>query len=91
MSDQNPWERILDHLRGEVEAEDFRRWFSSTSYAGDSGDQINVWIGSESIRRHIETHYQEVLDRALAGLKRRNTNIRFIVAGFGEDEDDDKD
>jgi len=53
-SDLNAWELVLQRVRMEMEPEDFRRWFSSTSYAGDSGDQINVWIGSEAIRRHIE-------------------------------------
>jgi chromosomal replication initiation ATPase DnaA len=88
---QNPWERILAYIRRELDAEDYRRWFSSTSYAGDSGDQINVWIGSESIRRHIETHYQEALERALLDLKRRDTMIRFIVAGFGDEEEEEED
>ena len=34
--DLNPWERLLAQVRTEVDAEDFRRWFASTSYAGDS-------------------------------------------------------
>lgn len=55
---------MLAQVRAEVDAEDFRRWFAYTSYAGDSGDQITVWIGSESHRRH---------------------NIRFVVAGFGDE------
>jgi chromosomal replication initiation ATPase DnaA len=89
-SDQNPWDLVLQRVRLEMEPEDFRRWFSSTSYAGDSGDQINVWIGSEAIRRHIETHFREELDHALASLNRPDTLIRFIVAGFGDEEDEEK-
>lgn len=89
MTELNSWQRVLAQVRLEVDEEDFRRWFSSTSYAGDSGEQITVWIGTESIRRHIEVHYQEVLERALAALDRRNTQIRFVVAGFGDDEDEE--
>jgi chromosomal replication initiation ATPase DnaA len=89
--DLNPWERLLAQVRTEVDAEDFRRWFASTSYAGDSGDQIMVWIGSESHRRHIETHYQDELGRALQAIKRPHTHIRFVVAGFDDDEDEDHD
>ena len=88
--DLNSWELVLERVRAEVDAEDFRRWFASTSYAGDSGDQINVWIGSEAVRRHIETHYQDEIDRALAALKRPHTLIRFIVAGFGDEDEDEK-
>jgi hypothetical protein len=77
-------------VRGELDAEDFRRWFASTSYAGDSGDQITVWIGSESHRRHIETHFRDELDRALEAIKRPHTQIRFVVAGFSDDEEDEE-
>jgi len=83
---RNPWERVLAEIQRELDSEDFRRWFSSSSYAGDSGDQITVWI---------ETHYQDTLDRALVALNRTNTLIRFVVAGFGDEDDeideDDKD
>lgn len=89
-TDQNPWERLLAEVRTEVDAEDFRRWFSTTSYAGDSGDQIMVWIGSEQHRRHIETHYRDELDRALEAIKRPDTQIRFVVAGFGDEDEEEE-
>ncbi len=87
MTDLNPWQRVLAQLRLEIDEEDFRRWFSSTSYAGDSGEQIVVWIGAESLRRHIEVHFRDTIERALVALDRRNTSIRFVVVGFGEDDD----
>ena len=87
MTDLNPWQRVLAQLRLEIDEEDFRRWFSSTSYAGDSGEQITVWIGAESLRRHIEVHFRDTIERALVALDRRNTHIRFIVVGFGEDDE----
>ena len=88
--DLNSWELVLEKIRAEVDAEDFRRWFANTSYAGDSGDQINVWIGSEAVRRHIEVHYRDEIERALTALKRPDTLIRFVVAGFGDEDDEDK-
>ena len=87
MTDLNPWQRVLAQLRLEIDEEDFRRWFSSTSYAGDSGEQITVWIGAESLRRHIEVHFRDTIERALVALDRRNTHIRFIVVGFGEEDE----
>jgi len=85
--DQNAWDRVRAELEAHMSGEDFRRWFGSTAYASDSGDQITVWVGSESIRRHIYAHYQELLDRSLAAIGRRHTQIRFLVAGFGDDDD----
>jgi chromosomal replication initiation ATPase DnaA len=82
------WDEILAAMRGRIPPEDFRRWFNETSYASDSGDQITVWVPSESIRRHIAAHYQEEVDRALAHLDRTNTHIRFVVTGV-DDEDED--
>ncbi len=87
MTDLNPWQRVLAQLRLEIDEEDFRRWFSTTSYAGDSGEQITVWIGAESLRRHIEVHFRDTIERALVALDRRNTSIRFVVVGFGEEDD----
>jgi chromosomal replication initiation ATPase DnaA len=84
----NIWEAVLERLRADLDSEEFRRWFSETAYASDSGDQITVWIHSEADRRHIEIHYQSLLDRALMTLGRADTDVRFVVTGYGEDEDE---
>lgn len=87
-SDQNLWAQVLKRLSQEVEPEEFRRWFSTTSYASDSGDQITVWVSTESVRRHLATHYLSDIERTLDSL-RPHTAIRFVVAGLGDDEDVD--
>ena len=84
----NVWETLLDHLRTELDAEDFRRWFGATALATDAGDQVTVWVPSEAIRRHINVHYLESLERALQTLGRTDTDLRFVVAGYGDDEDE---
>lgn len=68
--------------------EDFHRWFGATAYASDSSDQITVWVPSESIRRHIATHYTEEVRRAMLAIGRAGTDVRFVVGGTDEDEDD---
>ncbi len=73
----------------ELDPEEFRRWFSDTIYASDSGDQVSVWVQSVVVRRHILTHYQLALDRALAALDRPETDISFVVAGYDEEEEDE--
>jgi chromosomal replication initiation ATPase DnaA len=89
MSD-NVWEGVLTRLRAELDPDDFRRWFSETVYASDSGDQVTVWVHSEPDRRHIVLNYQSQLDRALAALGRADTDIRFVVAGYGDEDDDEQ-
>jgi len=86
---RNPWEDILERLRPEMPEEDFRRWFGATAYASDSGDQITVWVPTESIRRHMLVHFQEAINRALAAIDRRDAHVRLVVSGTDEDEDDD--
>lgn len=81
------WDQVLEALRVEVPDEDFRRWFGDTAYASDSGDQITVWVPTESIRRHLDTHFGDSLDRALAAIGRRHTFVRFVVGGVDEDEE----
>ena len=83
------WDDVLTRIRQAVEAEDFRRWFATTAYASDSGDQITVWVESEAIRRHLAIHYEEEIAAALAALGRRDTHIRFLVAGFDDEDDAD--
>jgi chromosomal replication initiation ATPase DnaA len=88
-SERNPWDEILATLQAELEPEDFHHWLGATAYASDSGEQITVWVPSEAIRRHIVSHYRESIARTLGALGRAETHIRFLVAGYGEDEDED--
>lgn len=60
-----------------------------TAYASDSGDQITVWVPTEAARRHISANYQLSIDRALQAMDRPDARIRFIVAGYEDEEDDE--
>jgi hypothetical protein len=42
-----------------------------------------------NVRRHLENHYHDLLTRTLRALDRPNTTIRFAVAGFGDEDEDD--
>ncbi len=77
---------MLERIREDIGEEAFRRWFSATAYASDSGNQITVWVPSEGIRRLIETQYYDTISRALDELGRANTGVRFVVAGFDDDD-----
>jgi hypothetical protein len=79
---------VLARLRAELDPEDFRRWFGATAYAGDSGDQLTVWVPSASIGYHIHANYQSILNRTLSSLGRSYTEIRFVAGGTEEDDDD---
>ena len=83
------WDQVLDALRPKMPEEDFRRWFGTTAYASDSGDQITIWVATESIRRHIVQHYEDAIDRALAALGRSNTTVRLVVGGTDDDDEDE--
>ena len=48
-----------------------------------------MWVPSESIRRHIAAHYQDMIDRALSALGRPQTHLRLAVAGFSDEDDED--
>lgn len=84
----NAWAQILERLRAEMPEEDFRRWFGATAYSSDSYDQITVWVPSESIRRHIVNTYRDDVRRAALAIGRGDTNVRFVVGGTDDDEDE---
>jgi chromosomal replication initiation ATPase DnaA len=89
MSEGNIWMTILDRLKLEVDEEEFRRWFSTSSYASDSGDQITVWVPTAVEGRQIEQYYLDRLHRILAALGRTNTTVRFVATGYTDDEEDE--
>jgi chromosomal replication initiation ATPase DnaA len=84
------WDDVLERLRTTIDAEDFRRWFGSTAYASDSGDQITVWVASEAIRRHLTSHYEREIEATLDAVGRHDTHVRFLVAGFGDEDEDEE-
>ena len=86
----NLWEEVLDKMRADIPDDDFRRFFGGTAYASDSGDQLTVWVTTEPIRRHLATHYERAIERVLETLGRSNTQLRFVVSGTDEDEEDDE-
>jgi hypothetical protein len=67
--------------------EDFRRSFSETAYASDSGDQITVWVPTESMRRHLTVRYGDAINMALTQINRRGTHVRFVVTGVEEEDE----
>jgi chromosomal replication initiation ATPase DnaA len=86
----NAWDQILARMRTHMPEEDFRRWFGGTSYASDSGHQLTVWVPTESIRRHIATHYETAIARELAACGRAHTHLRLVVSGMGEEDEDEE-
>jgi chromosomal replication initiation ATPase DnaA len=79
------WDDILDRLRTRIPDDDFRRWFGTTAYASDSGDQITVWVPSEAVRRHISIHYQDKIESLLAEMDRPSARLRLVVGGDEEE------
>ena len=82
------WDEIVAVLQRDILPEDFRRWFTETAYASDSGDQITVWVPTESVRRHLSVRYGDEINRALGEIGRRGTFVRFVVTGVDEDDID---
>lgn len=82
------WEAILAEIQEAIPDEDFLRWFRSTAYVSDSGDLITVWVPAEAIRRHIMQHYQHELNDALVAVGRAEAELRFVVGGIDEDDED---
>jgi chromosomal replication initiation ATPase DnaA len=83
------WDAVLVKLRSYVSEDEFRRYFGESMQASDSGDMVSVWVPSETIKRHILSHYQDIIDRALSALHRSDVEIRLIATGVGEDEEED--
>ena len=90
MPERKLWDQVLDKLRSNLIPDELRRWFGESMQAGDSGNQVTIWVPSEPVRRHILTHYQGLIDSALEDLGRQNVDIRFVATGVGEEEEENK-
>jgi chromosomal replication initiation ATPase DnaA len=88
MSSENAWGAILKRLRVTIDPDEFRRWFSMSSQASDSGDQITIWVPASTHARHISVNYLDRVHRELERMNRHNVAIRFVVTGYEEDEDE---
>ena len=62
----------------------------ATAYASDSGDQITIWVPSEAIRRHLDSHYREAIARRAHGAGTAYTHVRLVVSGFEDDDIEDE-
>jgi chromosomal replication initiation ATPase DnaA len=85
---ENVWAMVLERLRASIDPDEYRRWFSASVQASDSGDQITVWVPSTTESRHIAVNYLDRIHRELDTLGRGDVTVRFVATGYDEDEDD---
>jgi chromosomal replication initiation ATPase DnaA len=84
---ESVWSRVLERLRQTIEPDEYRRWFSASSQASDSGDQLTVWVPSAAESRHIEVHYLDEIQRELERLERYDVTVRFVATGYGDEDE----
>jgi len=87
---ETAWGHILERLRTTIDPDEFRRWFSASSQASDSGDQITVWVPASTDGKHISVNYLDRIHRELEKMERFNVSVRFVATGYEEDEDEDR-
>ena len=83
---ENIWALLLERLRPGIDSDEYRRWFSNSSQASDSGDQITIWVPAIADVRHISLHYLDRIYRELETMDRHNVTVRFIATGSEDDE-----
>jgi chromosomal replication initiation ATPase DnaA len=85
---ESVWALVLERLRATIDPDEFRRWFSASSQASDSGDQLTIWVTSTADVRHISLHYLDRIEHELEALERVNLTVRFVAVGYEDDDDD---
>ncbi|MBS1817332.1 MAG: hypothetical protein JSU08_05360 [Acidobacteria bacterium] len=84
---ENVWAILLDRMRPSIDSDEYRRWFSNSTLASDSGDQITIWVPGMPDVRHLTLHYLDRIYRELSGMNRNNVTVRFIATGYEDDEE----
>jgi hypothetical protein len=50
-----------------------------------------VWVASEAIRRHLTNQFDREIRTTLDAVGRHETHVRFLVAGFGDEDEEEVD
>jgi chromosomal replication initiation ATPase DnaA len=85
---ESVWAVVLERLRTTIDPDEYRRWFSTSTQASDSGDQITIWVPAIADARHISLHYLDRIYRELEAVERYNVNVRFVPTGYDDEEDE---
>ena len=86
---ETAWGLVLERLRATIYPVVYRRWFSASSQASDSGDQITVWVPASTDAKHISVNYLDRIYRELEQMDRFDVTVRFVATGYEEDEDEE--
>jgi chromosomal replication initiation ATPase DnaA len=86
---ETAWGQVLERLRATIDPDEYRRWFSASSQASDSGDQITVWVPASTDAKHISVNYLDRIYRELEQMDRFDVTVRFVATGYEEDEDEE--
>ncbi len=78
--DQALWKSLQDHLRRELDPEEFSTWFAPLTVRSESADSLTLTAPSERFLHTLEQSYRPAVDRAIGELRGSAFKVLFAVA-----------
>ncbi len=73
------WQSLQDHLRKELDPEEFTTWFRPLKVRSESGDSLTLSAPSERFLHTLEQSYRPAVDRAISELRGSAFKVLFAV------------
>jgi len=77
----NPWDRIKNHLAKRVSSETFENWLSKTQLYESRGSCLVISVPNRATKEFIEEEYAEAIQTAMVELKLPTYEVVYEVVG----------
>ena len=75
----NPWLKIQNEIRNEIDKNSFETWFSPTVYIGEESDSLYIKVPNSYFKDWLSFHYTSLVSRISQNLFDKAYEIKYIV------------
>lgn len=86
---QVAWHKILNDLKSQIPAHNFKTWFSQTSLKEIRDDRAVINVPHAFIGEQLKTRYLNLLENMLSQIFEKNLSVEFKVDGKVKTQDDE--
>ncbi len=75
---QNPWLKIINSLRNQVDNNSFETWFEPTTYIGQEAEAIYVKVPNSYFKDWLSFHYSRLINKCCQDIFGKSLEIKYI-------------
>lgn len=79
MEEQKNWNKILEVIKDQISAGNFRTWFSKTEITKVEGDKLTISVPSAFIKGQLISRYEGVIKKAGLEVLGQELSLEFVI------------